>query len=106
MKNPERCVVKKGRFPDTTAGVEGPFAFVSLDADLYLPIVEGLRFFYPRLSPGGMIFVHDYAGPGYQGVRQGVLEFCRENGVGYVPLSDVGGSVAIAKPPKQGFRGV
>jgi len=99
MRHPEKCVIKKGRFPETANGVEGNFAFVSLDADLFLPILEGLKFFYPRLSPGGMIFVHDYAGTGYQGVRQAVREFCRESGVGYVPLCDTGGSVVIAKAP-------
>jgi O-methyltransferase len=71
---------------------------VSLDADLYLPIREGLRFFYPRLSPGGFILIHDFAGTGYQGVRQAIVEFSREAHVGYVPLCDVGGSVGIAKP--------
>jgi O-methyltransferase len=99
MPHPERCVVRKGRFPDTIQGLETNFVFVSLDADLYVPILEGLRYFYPRLAPGGRIFVHDHAGPGYQGVAQAVREFCREHSVGYVPLCDVGGSVVIAKPP-------
>lgn len=99
MPHPERCVVMPGRFPETVRDLEETFVFVSLDADLYLPIREGLRYFYPRLAPGGRIFVHDFAGPGYQGVAQAVREFCREVSTGYAPLCDVGGSVVITKPP-------
>jgi O-methyltransferase len=102
MKHPENCVVHAGRFPETARGLEASFVFVSLDADLYLPILEGLKYFYPRLAPGGALFVHDFAGSGYQGVRQAVLDYCREFSVGYVPLCDVGGSVIIAKPPSGG----
>ena len=50
-------VVIEGYFPETTVGLEDErFAFVSLDTDLYKPIYEGLKFFYPRLNPGGIIF--------------------------------------------------
>lgn len=51
------------------------FALVSLDPDLYAPTLEGLRFFYPRLSPGGMIIVHDYDNKQFTGVKQAVSEF-------------------------------
>jgi len=36
------------------------FAFVHLDADLEAPIAAGLEFFWPRLTPGEWIVVHDY----------------------------------------------
>lgn len=36
------------------------FALVNLDVDLYAPTKAGLEYFYPRLSPGGVIFIHDY----------------------------------------------
>jgi O-methyltransferase len=97
MPYPKKCIIRKGRFPDTVTGDEGQFAFVSLDADLFDPIRAGLLFFYPRLNKGGTIFVHDFSTPGYAGVRKAVLEFCQENKIGYVPLSDTGGSVAIVK---------
>lgn len=49
-------VVRKGYFPETAKGLEEErFAFVSLDTDLYQPILAGLEFFWPRLNPGGMI---------------------------------------------------
>lgn len=54
MPHPELCIIKKGWFPDTAKGLENEhFVFVSIDADLYEPIYEGLNFFYPRLQKGG-----------------------------------------------------
>jgi O-methyltransferase len=98
MTHPENCVVKAGLFPESAAGCGGErFAFVSIDADLYTPIYEGLKFFYARLSPGGYIFIHDYNNLSYQGAKRAVRQFCRENGVAYFPLSDASGSAIIAK---------
>jgi O-methyltransferase len=97
MQNPGTCVVKKGRFPESAIDVDDSFAFVSIDADLYAPIYEGLRFFYPRLSPGGYIFVHDYNNDEYKGAREAVLRFCGENNVPYVPMTDTCGTAVLSK---------
>ena len=97
MTYPENVIIKKGRFPDTAYDIDDRFAFVSLDVDLYLPTKQGLEFFYPRLSSGGVIMVHDFNNAGYKGVRHAVLEFCKENKVGYVPISDLAGSCIIFK---------
>ena len=97
MRYPENCVVKKGRFPESAAEVNDLFAFVSIDADLYTPIYEGLKFFYPRLKPGGYIFVHDYNNDEYKGARTAVLQFCTEQKIAYFPLTDACGSAIIAK---------
>jgi O-methyltransferase len=53
LLNPERCLIKKGFFPETAKGVETNFAFVSLDVDLFAPTLAGLEYFYPRLERGG-----------------------------------------------------
>jgi O-methyltransferase len=97
MKHPRNCIVKKGRFPETVQGLEDRFAFVSLDADLFAPIDAGLRYFFPRLEKGGYVFVHDFSGPGYKGVREAVTRFCAETGVGYFPLCDAGGTAILCK---------
>ena len=97
MDHREKCVVKKGWFPESLGGLEDSFCFVSLDADLYKPIYDGLEYFYPRLSKGGYIFIHDYNNSGYEGAKTAVREFCRKNNIGYVPMSDSWGSVIIAK---------
>ena len=39
MPHPERAVFKPGFFPESGTGVHEPFAVVSLDADLYAPLV-------------------------------------------------------------------
>ena len=60
MKYPKQCIVRRGYFPDTIPDIDLSYAFVSLDCDLYEPILAGLRYFYPRLSSGGYIMIHDY----------------------------------------------
>jgi O-methyltransferase len=97
MKYPDNCVVKQGYFPDTARDVRDVFAFVSIDADLYKPIYDGLCFFYPHLAKGGCLFVHDYNNDEYQGARQAVREFCRENNIGFFPLPDACGTAVIFK---------
>lgn len=71
----EKCVVKKGFFPETTAGVEDTFCFVSLDMDLYQPMLAGLEWFYPRLEKGGVLLLHDYFHPELPGVKQAVKDY-------------------------------
>ncbi|MCM3338746.1 TylF/MycF family methyltransferase [Paenibacillus sp. MER TA 81-3] len=98
MNNPENCIVKKGYFPESAQDINNEkFAFVSIDTDLYTPTLEGLKFFYPRLEKGGYILIHDYNHVKYKGVKKAVKEFCKEEGLNYVPLSDYFGSVVIAK---------
>lgn len=98
MKFRDNCIVKQGVFPESAADcIEERFAFASIDADLYNPIYEGLKFFYPRLSVGGYIFVHDYNNCQYRGAKQAVRHFCSEQGISFFPLSDSSGSAVISK---------
>jgi hypothetical protein len=76
MPYPDRIVVKKGHFPQTTEGVEERFCFVNLDCDLYLPTLEALKFFSPRMTENGVILVHDYFGHWYQeSIKRAIDEF-------------------------------
>lgn len=90
---------RKGYFPDTAKGLENErFAFVNLDVDLYNPTLAGLEFFYPRLSRGGYIFVHDYNNPAAdRGVSKSLGLFFKDKVEQMVELPDVGGSVVIRK---------
>lgn len=91
-------IVRKGYFPETVQGLEDErFAFVSLDMDLYIPILAGLEFFYPRMNPGGYIFIHDFRG-GLPGVTRAVEEFCRKENIGIVVLPDEWGTAVLSKP--------
>ena len=99
MKHPENCVIKRGYFPQTAEDIKENenFAFVSIDADLYSPIYNGLQFFYPRLARGGYIFVHDYNNLYYRGAKEAVKQFCSENSINYLPLSDKSGTCVVMK---------
>jgi hypothetical protein len=97
MADPASVIIHKGFFPDSAEGVEDQFAFVSLDVDLYDPTAAGLEWFYPRLSKGGCIFVHDYNNRRYMGVRRAVEEFIAKSGACALPLPDFAGSIAILK---------
>jgi O-methyltransferase len=97
MKFPGQCIFKKGYFPETTIGINDTFSFVSIDADLYEPILNGLNFFYQRLEKNGYIFIHDFNNKEYKGAREAVLGFCNINHIGFVPIPDDGGSVIITK---------
>ncbi len=94
---PEKAFFRKGYFPDTTAGLEGiTYAFVSLDADLYAPILAGLEFFIPRMSSGGMILLHDYGNERFRGAKKAVEDFERLHGpLNLVPLCDLHRSAVI-----------
>lgn len=97
MKFKENIIIKKGFFPKTAEGVQDNFCFVSIDCDLYDPIYEGLNYFYPRLQKGGYIFVHDYNNDLYKGAKQAVRNFCKENNISYLPLTDTCGSAILMK---------
>jgi O-methyltransferase len=97
MKHRDKCIVKKGWFPDSLEGLDTSFCFVSLDADLYKPIHDGLEYFYPRLVKGGFIFIHDYNNKFYEGAKQAVRDFCSKMSVACIPMSDSWGSAIIAK---------
>lgn len=94
------AIIKEGYFPETARGLEDErFAFVSLDTDLYKPIKAGLEFFYPRMAPGGYIFVDDFRHPKLLGVRKAVMEFCQREKIGYVSLPDGNDATAIIVKP-------
>ena len=97
MPHRERCIIKKGCFPDTF-DVEEKFAFVSFDLDFYDSTKRGLELVYPCLSEGGYIMVHDYNNLAFSSeMKDAVGEFCHENGLAGVPIPDAGGTMVLVK---------
>lgn len=98
IKDPEKIRIYMGNVPDTFKEVdEGVrFALVSLDVDLYRPTLSGLSYFYPRLVPGGVLFIHDYNGL-WPGVMRAVDEFLATIPEAVVLLPDRDGTVVIVK---------
>lgn len=109
IANKDRTFIRKGFFPETIEEAEknDKFCLVSLDADLYEPILEGLRFFYPRLLNGGYILIHDYNSLDIidnqyvtlGGVKKAVTDYEQESGIKLckVPISDRNGTLIITK---------
>jgi len=79
-----------------TANYELAFALVNLDVDLYKPTKAGLEYFYPLLSPGGVIIIHDYTYK-WPGIKKAVDEFASTIPEVLVMVPDMEGSVMIIK---------
>ena len=99
---PEQAFWCKGYFPNSLDTIGGSdklpkFSLVSLDPDLYAPVYHGLNVFYPRLSPGGAIVIHDYNSIQFPGVKKAVERFCEEQQVYVVPMMDLHGSAILMK---------
>lgn len=99
MAFPDKVSIHRGLFPGSTEKLKDRiFCLVSIDCDLYEPILAGLRYFYARLSVGGFILVHDYNNILYAGAKKAVDAFCEENGVFPVPITDSAGTAVFCKP--------
>jgi macrocin-O-methyltransferase TylF-like protien len=89
----------KGRFPQSVPAelYESRFCLAHIDCDLYEPTKAGLEFFYPRLSPGGLLIVHDYANPWWDGIKRAVDEYCTVIPEKLVVFGDKSGTAMIRK---------
>lgn len=97
LPHPDRVEFLKGRFPMTIPEIDVKYAFISLDADLYEPTRQGLEYFYPRLSEGGAIFIHDYNSRRFPGVKKAVDEYIKKLKLFIIPLCDFHGTAILAK---------
>ena len=122
LPHPEKAVFVAGHFPESVAAyaavpgaagaaaqelieadqkdlnpAQATYALVSLDPDLYRPAADGLRFFWDRLSIGGVILIHDYTSFQYPGIRRAVDEFCDREGLTVIPLPDLHGTAVLLK---------
>jgi hypothetical protein len=93
------CRAVPGYFPDSVEPEHRAknFAVVSLDCDLYEPMRAGLEFFYQRMARGGLLLVHDYANPHWEGPRRAVDEFCMAVREQPIVMADLAGSVFIRR---------
>lgn len=69
-------VVHKGWFSNLTeADVPGQIAFAFLDGDFYESIHDSLKLVLPRMQPGGVIVIDDYAREALPGAAKAAHEF-------------------------------
>lgn len=98
MTHLDKIVIKQGFFPESLEGLEDNFIFVSIDVDFENSIYESLKYFYPRLRGGGLIFVHDY-NSSLSGVEKAVDRYESELQFRLykMPLCDANGTLVIMK---------
>jgi hypothetical protein len=94
----QSVVYVQGYFPQSVPpDIAERFSVVHLDCDLYAPMQAGLAFFYPRLSPGGLLLLHDYSSDYFAGARQAIDEFVATIPENLVLLPDKSGSAVVRK---------
>jgi len=98
-ENTDVCQFHAGYFPESISDQvrQNNYAIVSLDADLYEPTKAGLAFFYPRMTRGGMFFLHDYSSEMWPGSKKAIDEFCEKNNEYIVLMPDKSGSAFFRK---------
>ena len=99
MLFPDQCEIHQGYIPESAKGLKDEFCFVNLDMDLYKPMFEGLKIFYPMMVKQGILLLHDYFSPEIsKTVQKAVKDY--ENFIGYelykMPIGDFY-SIAIIK---------
>jgi hypothetical protein len=102
--------VREGWIPGTFAGLEDKqYAFAHVDVDLYQPTLDSCRYFYPRLTPGGVMLFDEYGFSSAHGEKVAVDEFFADKPE--QPIALITGQAFIVKLPpnhaniQPGFRG-
>ena len=88
-----------GHFPNSAEQVPDGlrFCLVHIDCDLYEPILAALRWFYPRMVPGGFLVMHDYGSLAWNGAERAIDEFFADKPESPIPLTDGAGSAVVRR---------
>ena len=71
-----RIYINKGWIPDVfKTQEERSYSFVHIDVDLYEPTIESYKYFFERLSKGGVMICDDYGYKHFPGASVAVNEF-------------------------------
>lgn len=73
----EYVTLVPGLFKDTLSVLpqDRKFLFINIDCDLYLPHLECLEFFYPRMEKGGVVFFDDYHSVEFPMAKEAIDKF-------------------------------
>ena len=76
MNDFEFINIYKGWIPERFHEVSNlEFSLVHIDVDIYQPTLDSIKFFYPRLEKGGVIYIDDYGRPYWPGCDKAIHEF-------------------------------
>ena len=90
-------VMRKGFVPQTFENINDSFLFVNLDMDLYVPQIEALRWFAPRMQKGGVILMHDYFNSSLCGTKKAIEDFNGKEFFSIMPIGDLRSIALIRK---------
>lgn len=71
------------------------FSLVHVDVDLYEPTRDSLEFFYPRMTPGGVIVIDDYGSATFPGSKTAVDEYLAKAKPAFFLESHLMGAVIV-----------
>ena len=91
--------MSSGGFLKSITRIELPdrFAIVHLDCDLNKPTAAGLSYFYPRLSSGGLLILHDYSSGHWGGCSDAIDDFMKDKPERPVLMPDKAGTAIVVK---------
>ena len=100
LPHPEMADFRIGWFPETAADLDDlRFALVHIDVGLMAATLAGLRWFHPRLAPGGTLIVEDYNNRHAPGVRAAVDAYLRDVPSVTTVWPNVGGAIVFLAGP-------
>jgi O-methyltransferase len=80
----EQLSVRKGEFSAVAAQLpEQAYRLVHVDVDLYVPALDCLRYFGPRLVQGGIVVLDDYGAPSCPGIQRAAREYLSDGGLAF-----------------------
>jgi O-methyltransferase len=93
----DRVTYVPGFFPASAETIEMPekLAIAHIDCDLYEPMRAALERFYPIMSPGGLLIMHDYSSGHWPGATKAVDEFFADKPESPILMPDKSGSAVV-----------
>jgi len=80
------------------------FSFVHIDVDIYEPTRDSVKFFYPRMNPGGVIVCDDYGFTTCPGATRACDEFLADKPEKMVALCSGGGFLVKGTTTAESLR--
>lgn len=91
-----------GRFSDVA---DKMFSFVHIDVDLQQPTYDSIEFFYPRLSPGGILVCDDFGLSSCPGATAAITTYLGDRPEKMIELASGGGFLIKGAPTSAPFDG-
>jgi len=93
--------IRCGWIPETFRGLETRrYAFAHLDVDVYRSTLDCCAYFYPRLTPGGVLLFDEYGFAAARGEKDAVDEFFSDKPERPIALPT--GQAVVLKVPAEG----